>query len=327
MMAAMDAPVVDPRAEALARVADRFDVRVLEPSPPAVVSPPWFADDPVHTSSLPGRPVVAPVPLAGSATTWDDVVSTEPELAAWCADRWLGACRRLQPPADRAALVRTRNAWHTLAEHVLSPARHRVNGKIGLRYTRGGFGSPFFGADEQVRVTHDGLVVVREGALTVHPIGTPRDAARELGFDPGAPADVYTSTTTLDPDATLEIDRASARMLGDWFGFGASVLETLRAEVPASDEPARVQLWPEHFDLSVDLGENAEGRRATFGSSPGDQAHAEPYLYVTPWSEQTGGFWNEGSYASLPFADLVAASDQRARAGEFFAEARAVLAR
>ena len=250
---------------------------------------------------------------------------TEPELAAWCADRWLGACRRLEPPTDGQALVRTRNAWHVLAEHVLAPARHRVNGKIGLRYTRGGFGAPYFGRDEQVRVSDDGLVVVRGGELTIHPISSAGGAAEVLGFAPGAPTDVYTPTTTLDPDAPLEIDPASARILGEWFGFGASVLEALRAGVPPSDEPARVQLWPEHFDLSVDLGIEADGRRGTYGGSPGDAAHPEPYLYVTPWSAQTGEFWNEGSYASFPFGELVPASDQRERAAEFFAEARTVL--
>jgi hypothetical protein len=321
----MDDLVVDPRAEALARVDGRFDVRVLEPSPPAVSAPPFFADDPVHASVAPGRPIVAPVTLGGDATTWDDLVRNEPELAAWCADRWLGACRRLERPADELALGRTRNAWHVLAEHVIAPARHRVNGKIGLRYTRGGFGTPYFGTDEQVRVSEEGLVVVRDGDLTVHPISTAGGVARELGFEAGAPTDVYTPTTTLDPDAPLEIDPASARMLGDWFGFGASVLEALRAEVPPSDEPARVQLWPEHFDLSVDLGVEANGRRGTYGASPGDEAHPEPYLYVTPWSAPAGDFWNEGSYASFPFSELVAAPDQRDRAREFFAEARTVL--
>jgi len=289
------------------------------------VAPPFFADDPVHTVAAPGRQVVAPVGLGGEAKTWDDLVGNEPELAAWCADRWLGACRRLEPPADGRALVRTRNAWHVLAEQVLAPARHRVNGKIGLRYTRGGFGTPYFGRDEQVRVTDDGLVVVRGGELTIHPISSAGGVAEELGFEPGAPSDVYTPTTTLDAEAPLEIDPASARMLGDWFGFGESVLEALRAAVPASDEPARVQLWPEHFDLSVDLGAEANGRRGTYGASPGDAAHDEPYLYVTPWSEPKGEFWNEGSYASFPFTELVAAPDQRERASEFFAEARAVL--
>ena len=48
---------VDARKEAFDRVGGRFDARVLEPSPPAVTVPPWFADDPV-----------APDPGAGPAS-------------------------------------------------------------------------------------------------------------------------------------------------------------------------------------------------------------------------------------------------------------------
>ncbi len=164
--------------------------------------------------------------------------------------------------------TRTRGSWHRLAEHVVAPARHRSNGKIGLRFTRGGFGTPFFGADEQVRVARDGFHVVRGGARSVHPITTVRAAADVVGIEPGAPADVYTPTTALQPDAPLELDADSARFLGDWFGFGASVLEALRAAVPDTDTPARVQLWPEHFDLSFDFGDEAAGTRATYGASP-----------------------------------------------------------
>jgi hypothetical protein len=325
MMTRMDAPVVDPRAEALARVDGRFDARVLEPAP-SVPEPPWFADDPVLDASAPGRPVLAPVPLGDGATTWDALAQLEPELAPWCAERWLGAFRRLEAPPDPQALVRTRNAWHVLAEHVLAPARHHANGKIGLRFTRGGFGTPFFGDGEQARVTADGLVVVRGDELAIHPVGTAQAAADVLGIPPGAPTDVYTPTTELDADAMLDVDPASARLLGDWFGFGASVLEELRAAVPDSDAPARVQLWPEHFDLSVDFGDEASGRRGTYGASPGDAAHPEPYLYVTPWTAPSGPFWNEGSYASLPFAALLDAADQRAEARAFFDRAIATLA-
>ncbi len=35
------------RAEAVARLAGRYDARVLEPSPLTVTQGPWFADDPV----------------------------------------------------------------------------------------------------------------------------------------------------------------------------------------------------------------------------------------------------------------------------------------
>jgi hypothetical protein len=78
---------------------------------------------------------------------WDELTADDPQLAAWCADRWLGAYRRLAPlPSTFAA---TRDALHEVAEQTVSPARAEVNGKIGLRYTRGGFGTPFFGDGAQ----------------------------------------------------------------------------------------------------------------------------------------------------------------------------------
>lgn len=318
-------PVADPRSEALARVDGRYDVRVLEPSPPAVAGPPWFADDPVQDASAPGRPVLAPVPLGGTSSTWDELARNDPTLASWCAERWLGAYRPLAAPADTDALEHTRASWHTLAEHVLAPARFQVNGKIGLRFTRGGFGTPFFGGGVQVRVAAEGMVVVRDATVMVHPISTVAAAAGLLGIEAGAPTGVYTPTTSFEPDRALEIDPQAANFLGEWFGFGASVLEALRVDVPVADDPARVQLWPEHFDLSVDFGDDASGRRATYGASPGDAAHELPYLYVTPWSSPTGDFWNEGAYASLGFDELAVASDQRGAARSFFDRATEVL--
>ncbi|MGZ6980136.1 MAG: hypothetical protein ACXVJW_18645, partial [Acidimicrobiia bacterium] len=180
--------------------------------------------------------------------------------------------------------------------------------------------------DEQVRVTSDGIVVIRDGELAIHPITTPRAMASVIGVEPGAPTEVYTPSTTLELDARLVVDAASARFLGDWFGFAASVLEELRAAVPSSDSPARVQLWPEHFDLSVDLGDEQLGRRATFGASPGDDHHAMPYVYVSPWVSPTGAFWNDGAFASVGLMDLVDASDQRRAVLGFFDHARTVLA-
>jgi hypothetical protein len=317
--------VVDPRREAQERVGGRYDARVLEPAPPTVGAPPWFADDPVYERREADLPVLAPVPVPGAASTWDEIIRDEPDLAAWCADRWLGARRPLMLPQDVDALVRTRESWHALAEHVVAPARYRANGKIGLRFTRGGFGTPFFGDLEQVRLAADGLVVVRGENLVMHPTTTVRAAASAIGIEPGAPNDVYTPTTPLEPDAPLEIDTASARFLGDWFGFGASVLEELRAVAPEVDAQARVQLWPEHFDLSVDFGDEHAGRRATYGASPGDAAHPAPYAYVSPWSPQRGAFWNEATFASFGFDAFAAAPDQRRAVLDFFDHARATL--
>jgi hypothetical protein len=319
-----DGSTVDPRREARGRVGDRFDVRVLEPSPPTSTSPPLFADDPVQDADGSGRPVLAPVPVAGAATSWDDLARDEPDLARWCADRWLGAWRPLVLPADRDALVSTRTSWHRLAEHVVAPARYRANGKIGLRFTRGGFGTPFFGADEQVRVGADGVTTVVAGAATLHPVTTVGAAAAAVGIEPGAPTDVYTPTTPLEPHVPLPVDAVAARFLGEWFGFAASVLEALRSEV-GNQDPARVQLWPEHFDLSFDFGDEGTGRRATYGASPGDAEHPEPYVYVSPWTPHSESFWNEGSFAAMPFAAFADRPDQRGAASDFFARAWAEL--
>jgi hypothetical protein len=258
-------PVRDARAEAADRVGGRWDVRVLEPSPPAVPEAPWFADDPVAGGE------VVPVERPG-ARSWRRLCQEEgdADLLAWCHDRWL-VPRPLDPlPPGFAA---TRRALHRVAEERLAPARQAVNGKIGLRYTWHGFGTPFFGPDRQLRV-EDGLLVGD---------GDGDDDGEDLG-----------------------VDRAAARALGDWFGFATSLLEQLRAE---ADDASRVQLWPEHFDVSVDLGPAPV--RANYGGSPGDDDHPEPYLYVGPWeaAARTGPFWNEPFGASLGHADILAGAD------------------
>jgi hypothetical protein len=70
-----------------------------------------------------------------------------------------------------------------------------------------------------------------------------------------------------------------------------------------------VQLWPEHFDIAMSLG--PEGARANYGGSPGDADHAEPYLYVGPWSMdgRSGPFWNEPFGASLLNTQLLEGAD------------------
>lgn len=320
--------MTDPRREAFDCVGRRFDVRVLEPSPPAVNEPPFFADDPVaREPRVPGLPLLSPV--SNGDLTWDGLARDEPDLREWCADRWLGSWRRLPAlPAAVDALVSTRGSWHALAEQVVAPARRRANGKIGLRFTRGGFGTPFFGddrvaengVDKQVRVEGADLVVVRAGTERREPITTVAAAARVVGIEPGAPADLYHPATDAAPDAPLTVDPAAARLFGDWFGFACSVLEELRVDSGADDR--RTQLWAEHFDLSIDIGDVASGSRGTFGASPGDAAHPEPYLYVTHWKEAVAAdpFWNDAAFAgaSLSYAALLSLDDQRTTALDFF---------
>src|SRR3954452_24104724 len=127
---------MNPRAEAFERLSGAYDVRVLEPSPPAVNVPPWFADDPAARGQVqPSRQLVSPVTTGD--LLWDDVLGGDEELAEWCADRWLGALKRLGPVPPRLAV--TRRSYHMLARRVIGPVRERANEHSGLRWTRGGF--------------------------------------------------------------------------------------------------------------------------------------------------------------------------------------------
>jgi hypothetical protein len=300
------------RAEAEERLSGVYAARVLEPSPPAVTGPPWFADDPVARGGAPeGRPVISPVSTGD--VRWDELARDDADLADWCAARWLGAHRRLD--AAPAELAATRGELHRLAEQVLSKAREHANGKIALRYTRGGFGTPFFGEDVQVRVEGAELVVQEGAEERRAPLTTLRAAAELVG------PHLLPEGLELDDATPLGVDPGAARFLGDWYGFAYSVLEELRAGAGASLEPSRVQLWPEHFDASVELGAEADGRRAGYGASPGDAEHSEPYLYVTPWSPPPadGDLWNATVFtgAELPLAAMLDLADQRAAALQF----------
>ena len=282
---------------------------MLEPSPPAVHDEPWFADDPVSRGDAVGE-VVSPV--TSGDVLWRDLAAGDRALEEWCCERWLASYKQLSPAPPE--LVATRVALHRLAERVLSPVRQRANGKIGLRWTLGGFGTPFFGADAQVRVDGGELVVEVGGEERRSALTTVRDAAAAVGFD-------LRGTDEDHADAPLRIDVQASRFLGDWFGFAVSVLEQLRAEAPPEWEPSRVQLWPEHFDMAVELGSEELERRAGLGCSPGDEVHPEPYLYVTPWTARpVGELWQASGFfgAEMSFAELLAAPDQRGAALEFF---------
>jgi hypothetical protein len=321
---------VNPRQEAAARLGGAYEVRVLEPSPPPVTEPPWLADDPTARGTSPtGAPIVSPVTTGD--VSWDELSRDDPALASWCADRWLGAWRTLSPPPARDAFLTARAAWHTLAEHVVARARYDANGKIGLRYTRRGVGTPWFrrhDKDVQVRIDGKSIVVHQDGETRAAPVTTVAAAAELVGVEPGAPDDVYAPTTALAPHAPLALDSPGVEFLGAWFGFAASVLEQLRAEARPVDQSSRVQLWPEHFDLSVDLGDEKAGARGTFGVSPGDDADPDPYLYVTHWADVADNpYWNEDHYpgASLTAVSLADVADQREAALTFLRRGRDLL--
>ena len=113
------------------------------------------------------------------------------------------------------------------------------------------------------------------------------------------------------PDLSREAidgaDPAAAEALARVFAFATALLEALRDD---ADDASAVLLWPEHFDVAITMGE------ANYGVSPGDESHAEPYLYAGPW---TGGF------EALPWSELVAAADPHATALAWMRERRDAL--
>lgn len=319
----------NPGLEAREVAGPGYDVRVLEPSPPAVTAPPWYADDPVAEGERePGTLLLSP--LHSADVTWGAFAAVRHEWHDWAAERWLGPYRPL--PALTAGYEETRTALHRVAVAVLSPARQRAaEGKMALRWTLGGFGSPFLPPERQVRVVGTALVVQDATDVREEPLTT-LAAAAALALD-GPPdwawADGMDVPSVIPDDEPLAVDEAAAHFLGEWFGFAWSVLEELRDD-PESTDASRVQLWAEHFDAAFECLPEPEQRRAGFGASPGDDAVPGPYLYVVPWAFDAApgsDRWNAESFrgAILPWAELTEAGDARATALAFFRQARAVL--
>ncbi|MDE0607491.1 MAG: hypothetical protein OXH78_10120 [Acidimicrobiaceae bacterium] len=307
---------LNPAVEASAQLGGAVTALVLEPSPPADHTEPFFADDP---AAIPTDASATVGPTSAADRTWAQVVAERPELAGWAAERWLAAYRPLNPVPD--GYREARNAYHRLAYAVVAEARRCSNTKFGLRYTRGGFGTPFFGDDQQVRV-QDGLLVVQQGAQVRHSAITSLQAAAQfVGVEPGTAAAEHDSPPLGDPDADLGATGSTGAFLADWFGFSWAVLEELRV-TPGAVDAERTQLWPGHFDPAAAIGDVEAGKRATYGCSPGDDAHDEPYLYVGAWGDvdRSDPYWNETAFngASLPYAALVGAGDAVQTALDFF---------
>jgi hypothetical protein len=208
---------------------------------------------------------------------------------------------------DVATLARTRLALHTVAEHVLAPALYASTGHIGLRATPGGFGTPWFeGTGTRRRhLRIDGLDLVVEDGDQVgrHRLRTVGEAAAQAGIVAGAPVDVYPPATALEPDRPLDLDAGAAARLADLYATADQALAPMAA---ATGE--LIQLWPEHFDLSLTLDQ------VNYGASPGDADHAEPYLYVGPWSPPPpdGDFWNEAFGATIAAPATLTPADASA---------------
>jgi hypothetical protein len=218
----------------------------------------------------------------------------------------------------------TRLALHRIAAEVLAPACKPDN-EIALTQTSGGFGTPPFEHDGrrfQVRVEGAEILVDEDGSLRSAPIESIAEAAAFVGsglFPGRIPADT----------SPLDVNPVAAERLGELYAFADRALQALLATMAPADEPSPIRLWPEHFDLAFEAGPESLGRRATYGASPGDAEHVDPYVYVVPWQAQTmGGLWDATGFsgAELTYAELLAADDPEERAADFLAARREALA-
>jgi hypothetical protein len=172
-------------------------------------------------------------------------------------------------------LVSTRLSLHALAARVISPLRVQATGnEIALRVRPDGFGTPDLPEGGWVGVSGTDLVRVdANGAQERMPITSLLDAADFVGLDDAA-SDL--------PDDPLEVHAGAASILATAWAVGDEALSAFST--------ADIHLWPEHFDIAID------SNSATYGISPGDADHDEPYAYVAPWTApaKTGDntFWN-----------------------------------
>jgi hypothetical protein len=241
----------------------------------------------------------------------------------------------MTPTTLPPAFAVTREELRRVATHVLARAQHAATGRVGLRPTPGGFGTVQFGPRrERVRVS---------GAVMVHEAAGPPSTSRAVELDGATLADLaaFAGVTLADElsvghdtppvgdvAAPLRVDAHAVEVLCDWYGVTARALDRLvarRSGGPADAAPTLAQLWPEHFDLALDLAYDPAApaqRRVNLGGSPGDGFHADPYLYVGPWTPDRPGdpaWWNAPFGAVLGYGDVMASSDPVGTATAFFA--------
>src|SRR3954470_14735106 len=147
-----------------------------------------------------------------------------------------------------AAFATTRDGLHALACYAISPARKVRTGRIGLRPTGDGFGTPPFDDGSRIVVSGDHLQWDPRPAIRIE---TVRSGAAFLGIEPQPDPGVGHDLPPYDPDATLLVDPEASLALGAWYALGQEALDRIPSELDAAVGEA--QLWPEHFDLAVTI--------------------------------------------------------------------------
>jgi hypothetical protein len=218
--------------------------------------------------------------------------------------------------------VSTREALRAIACYAISPARKARTGRIGLRPTGDGIGTPPFDDGSRVAVRGDRLIVEPDREA---PITTLRAAAELLRItlspDPGVGQDLPPFT----PDELLPVDATASLWLGAWYAFASRQLDRLAARLTDATV-SEAQLWPEHFDLAVTV--DLDGAAVNVGFSPGDASSFEPYVYVGPHdtSHLDDSYWNAPFGAALSHAELRATDDPDRATERFIDEGLRLLA-
>lgn len=224
----------------------------------------------------------------------------------------------------------TRDHLHQIAFYALGPTRHKSEGRMGLMHHEGGFGTPEFDG-KVLRVEGDRLIISEEGGDRAHTFSTVREAVEFLGheYEEEWYTDFHDPLDPVHPDESLEVDPEATQALGQWFAYAWVLLNELRTHASDEDDVTEVQLWPEHFDAAIEMGLEDAGARASYGASPGDEDHDEPYLYVSAWGEidRSNPYWNDASFngANLPYVELRASTDPVAAGLDFLLEGYRIL--
>ena len=101
----------------------------------------------------------------------------------------------------------------------------------------------------------------------------------------------------------------------------------MKPTIPFRASAPFTESW-QHFDVAVEAGDEAAGRRATYGVSPGDEQHPAPYAYVSVWTPPApGDGWDAVGFAGAErgWEAFVAAEDPPAALLAFFEDRRAAL--
>jgi hypothetical protein len=171
-------------------------------------------------------------------------------------------------------LISVRRSLHAVAERLLAGPEHRAVGGIALRVVPGGFATA-----EGPAIRVDGAELVLDEARRVPLVGGIADVAAAADLTEGPPEDVYHNHSDLGADP-LQLDTAATAQLTDWYLLADAAL---RAFAPGRTPV----LWPEHFDVAVDVED------VTYGASPGDGFCPVPYAYVsTSHAGPDAEYWN-----------------------------------